>query len=93
MSNPTTHPEGTLIINTLDSSCGTCGKGADRFEKTHETAVSDRPGPRGKGCGVEFLHVTTDHMGTEIEALIKATRPDLNWIPLPEFPRPPDRYN
>ena len=91
MTNPTSQPTGTLVINRFDSKCGNCGKGALPSQVTHDHIVGMHRG-REEGCHVVFTHVTSDYIGPGVEGMCKTVRPDLEWIQQPEFPRPPDRY-
>lgn len=77
--------EAVLQIGTTSSSCSACNRGADPYEKTHETALGyfessilDNPdAPERKGCGARYVKVASLYMGLYMEENIKRMRPDL----------------
>lgn len=72
----------TLIIGRSDSHCGVCNRDADPHERAHTRRLGYTP---GEGCGAVWTHVTSAYVGDDIEAAIKAMRPDLIFIPSPIF--------
>jgi hypothetical protein len=76
-------PAATIIASSWHSACNACGGGCVLTEKQHITqpSFSGRP---GRGCGIEFLHISTPSKLAKAKDAVRALRPDLEFI---EFPR------
>lgn len=68
----------TLIIDTWNSSCGNCGKGANPEEASHDTVLGYGV-KNEKGCGVKWKYVSSNYsgMGKAFYENIRKMRPDL----------------
>ena len=66
-----------LFINRTDSECGNCRKGADPYEKAHDSVLGW--GPTMPGCGETFTAVGSHYRGEGMEEAVRRMRPDLPW--------------
>lgn len=73
------HCAMALVIGTSWSHCGACGKGAYPGQKMHVDVAGWNPEP-GAGCGIEWTRVTSSYVGENVEAAVRAMRPDLEWV-------------
>jgi hypothetical protein len=62
------------------SICNACGDGCHPSEKAHITRLPGYTGTRGKGCGIEFTHLSTPYRGGK--ELARAM--NLEFIELPK---------
>lgn len=75
------HP---LIIGRSNSRCGTCGKGADPYQKFHVSVLQYSP-DWVEGCGAKWDVVTSDYSGEEMRQAVVDMRPDLPFIQYSEL--------
>ena len=67
-----------LFINRNDSECGSCRRGADPYETSHDTMLGYVPAGT-KGCGEPFTAVSTHYLGLNMKERVMEMRPDLPW--------------
>jgi hypothetical protein len=73
-------PAGTIIMLASHSVCNACGGGCDPREKAHITRLPGYTGTPGKGCGIEFTHLSMPYRGAQEVARAM----NLEFIELPE---------
>ena len=71
-------PAATIIASSSHSACNACGGGCDPFEKKHITQLGSRT--PGRGCEIEFTHISTPSSLAQTKAAARALRPDLEFI-------------
>ncbi len=76
-------PAATIIASFSHSRCNACGGGCDPLEKKHITRLAGYSGTLGKGCGIEFTHISTPSSVAQMKDAARALRPDLEFIELP----------
>jgi hypothetical protein len=74
-------PAGTIIASFSHSECNACGEGCEPFETKHITRLPGYSGTTGgRGCGIEFTHITTPSSLEQSKEAARALRPDLEFI-------------
>jgi hypothetical protein len=74
-------PAGTIIASFSHSECNACGQPCDPCETKHITRLPDYSGTTGgRGCGIEFMHITTPSSHPKTKERARALRPDLEFI-------------
>jgi hypothetical protein len=73
-------PAATIIASASHSVCNACGGGCDPSEKTHITQLAGYSGTPGRGCGIEFTHISTPSSLAKSKDATRALRPDLEFV-------------
>jgi hypothetical protein len=75
-------PAATIIASSSHSECNACGGGCVPSEKKHITQLAGYGGrgTSGRGCGIEFTHISTPSSLAQAKNAARALRPDLEFI-------------
>lgn len=78
MSN-SVYPPKTVVIGTFSSYCADCGKSCNPNSRTHDVILGYMENG-SSGCGVAWENVTSEYIGPDVVAAVRAMRPDLNYL-------------